>query len=88
MQVAWTEDASETLTIVRAIAHLGQNLGLQVTPEGVETPEQLAMLRELGCDQMQGDLFARPASVTGASEGERARLRALVTDRPPIQACA
>nr|WP_286158921.1 EAL domain-containing protein [Methylobacterium sp. Leaf456] len=47
------EDA-DSLTIVRAITHLGHNPGLQVTMEGVETAEQLAMLRTLGCDQMQG----------------------------------
>ncbi|PXW63014.1 EAL domain-containing protein [Methylobacterium sp. B4] len=79
---------ADSLTIVRAIATLGHNLGLQVTVEGVETPEQLAVLRELGCDQMQGYLFARPAPVTGASDGERARLRALFHDEPPTRACA
>ncbi|MFF8801153.1 MULTISPECIES: EAL domain-containing protein [unclassified Methylobacterium] len=79
---------ADSLTIVRAIATLGHNLGLQVTVEGVETPEQLAVLRELGCDQMQGYLFARPAPVTGTSDRERARLRALFHDEPPARACA
>ena len=79
---------ADSLTIVRAIANLGHNLGLQVTVEGVETPEQLAVLRELGCDQMQGYLFARPAPMTAASEGERARLRALFGAGLPARACA
>ena len=83
---------ADTLTIVRAITHLGHNLGLQVTVEGVETQEQLAMLRELGCDQMQGYLFARPApmtelSQTGSSDRERARLRALFGETS-ARACA
>ncbi len=70
-----------SLTIVRAITHLGHNLGLEVTAEGVETAEQLAMLRDLGCDQMQGYLFARPAAAT-ASERDRARLRSLFAEEP------
>ncbi|MCJ2020462.1 EAL domain-containing protein [Methylobacterium sp. E-065] len=71
------EQSADTLTIVRAIANLGHNLGLQVTVEGVETAEQLAILRQLGCDQMQGYLFAKPAPKLPASELEQARLRAL-----------
>ncbi|MFG5120312.1 EAL domain-containing protein [Methylorubrum sp. POS3] len=72
---------ADSLTIVRAITHLGHNLGLQVTVEGIETAEQLGMLRDLGCDQMQGYLFARPAATT-ASEFDRARLRSLFAEAP------
>jgi EAL domain-containing protein (putative c-di-GMP-specific phosphodiesterase class I) len=39
---------------------MGHALGLNVIAEGVETPEQLAVLRELGCDQAQGYFFAKP----------------------------
>ena len=81
---------ADTLTIVRAITHLGHNLGLQVTVEGVETQEQLAMLRELGCDQMQGYLFARPAPMTELSQAgpaDRERLRALFGETS-ARACA
>jgi EAL domain-containing protein (putative c-di-GMP-specific phosphodiesterase class I) len=46
--------------IIRSTVALGQNLGLQVTAEGVETREQLAFLRELGCHYAQGFLFSRP----------------------------
>ena len=74
------EDA-DSLTIVRAITHLGHNLGLQVTVEGVETADQLTMLRDLGCDQMQGYLFARPSAAT-ASDLDRARLRSLFAGAP------
>ncbi|MCC7151060.1 MAG: bifunctional diguanylate cyclase/phosphodiesterase [Rubrivivax sp.] len=54
-----TSDAA----IVRAIAELGHGLGLHVCAEGVETVAQWHRLRQLGCDSMQGFLFARPAPV-------------------------
>ncbi|HEX5959758.1 MAG TPA: EAL domain-containing protein [Rhodanobacteraceae bacterium] len=49
--------------IVRSIIALGRSLGLQVVAEGVETAEQLQMLREFGCDLLQGFLYARPLEV-------------------------
>lgn len=48
------------LEIVRTIAVLAQNLRLDVIAEGVETPEQLAQLRAIGCGYAQGFLFSRP----------------------------
>jgi diguanylate cyclase (GGDEF)-like protein len=47
--------------IVRSIIALGKDLGVSVIAEGVETEEQFRMLRDLGCLQVQGYLFARPA---------------------------
>jgi EAL domain-containing protein (putative c-di-GMP-specific phosphodiesterase class I) len=46
--------------IVRGVIALAQSLALSVTAEGIETFEQLARLRELGCDHGQGYLLARP----------------------------
>jgi len=46
--------------IVSAVVALGHAMGLGVVAEGVETPEQAAMVRRLGCDEMQGYYFARP----------------------------
>ncbi len=51
---------SEDSTIVEAVVRLGQSLGLTVVAEGIESPLQLARLRELGCDRGQGYLFGRP----------------------------
>jgi EAL domain-containing protein (putative c-di-GMP-specific phosphodiesterase class I) len=39
---------------------LAHSLGLKVVAEGVETPQQLEIVRNLGCDEMQGYLFSRP----------------------------
>ncbi len=50
----------EELEIVRTIVALAGNLKLTVLAEGVETAEQLALLRDLGCEYAQGFLFARP----------------------------
>jgi EAL domain-containing protein (putative c-di-GMP-specific phosphodiesterase class I) len=49
-----------TTAIVRAILSLGDCLGLEVIAEGVETEEQLRLLRELKCKHAQGYYFARP----------------------------
>ena len=50
----------EDSTIVEAVVNLGHSLGLSVVAEGVETPLQLARLREIRCDHGQGYLFGRP----------------------------
>jgi EAL domain-containing protein (putative c-di-GMP-specific phosphodiesterase class I) len=41
---------------------MGHSLGLRVTAEGVETPEQLATLRKMQCDEYQGFLFSMPVA--------------------------
>ena len=46
--------------ITRAVIALGRSLKLKVVAEGVQTREQLEVLREQGCDAYQGDLFSRP----------------------------
>lgn len=46
---------------LRALLALGRDLGLMVMAEGVELPEQAAVLGELGCRYVQGFLYARPA---------------------------
>jgi predicted signal transduction protein with EAL and GGDEF domain len=49
--------------IVCAVANLGRTLDIVTTAEGVETEEQLDLLRAAGCTQAQGYLFGRPCPV-------------------------
>jgi EAL domain-containing protein (putative c-di-GMP-specific phosphodiesterase class I) len=53
------EDVEDT-AIVHTIIELAHTLGLEVIAEGVETEEQAALLKEMGCDLAQGYHFARP----------------------------
>ena len=52
--------SEEVAVIVRSTIDLGRNVGLGVVAEGVEDPEVLQRLRELGCDVAQGYLMSRP----------------------------
>ena len=49
-----------SIAIVRAVTGLARSLGITSTAEGVETNEQLAILRAEGCNEVQGYLFNRP----------------------------
>jgi diguanylate cyclase (GGDEF)-like protein/PAS domain S-box-containing protein len=50
----------DSMAIVRAVTGLGKSLGISTTAEGVETSEQLALLRSEGCTEVQGYLFSPP----------------------------
>ncbi|HVJ34579.1 MAG TPA: EAL domain-containing protein [Terriglobia bacterium] len=56
------EGSSDSMAIVRAVIALGRSLRITVTAEGVETPQQLALLRAEQCDQAQGFLIGHPQS--------------------------
>jgi predicted signal transduction protein with EAL and GGDEF domain len=50
----------DSMAIVRAVTGLGRSLGISTTAEGVETSEQLALLRTEGCTEVQGYFFSPP----------------------------
>ena len=56
------ERSPDAAAIVHAIVGLGRGLGMKVTAEGVETPEQQLFLRAAGVHSMQGYRFGRPGS--------------------------
>jgi EAL domain-containing protein (putative c-di-GMP-specific phosphodiesterase class I) len=53
-------ESDGTAEIIRTIMQLGQHLGMNVVAEGVETEQQGAQLRALGCEFGQGYYFSRP----------------------------
>jgi len=71
----------EDAAIVKAVIHMAHALGLDTVAEGVEIPEQLTELQNLGCDLAQGYLFSRPQDpeVIETLLADHGRLR---VDRP------
>ena len=72
--VSGIQDKPTSMKIVRSLLILSRDMELGCVIEGVETPEELAVLRELGGSLMQGYLFARPmpaAAVAGWLECNR-----------------
>ncbi|MBM4359953.1 MAG: GGDEF domain-containing protein [Deltaproteobacteria bacterium] len=68
------EEGDESNEIVNAIIVLAHNLRMDVVAEGVETPRQVAKLRNMACEYAQGYYFAKPMSAEEASH--------LITQRP------
>ena len=60
------ERSSEARAILRSVLALGRSLGIPVLAEGVETAEQLALLRAEGCAEAQGYYLGKPAPMERA----------------------
>ena len=76
---------------LRALLALGRDLGLLVTAEGIEVPEQAEILRAMGCQFAQGYLYARPAAAAElehllgpVAPIDRGRHRSTVRDDDPL----
>ncbi|MEP3224376.1 MAG: EAL domain-containing protein [Parasphingorhabdus sp.] len=66
-----TQGSTESLAIIRAIVSMAEELGMKTTAEGIETQNELNVMRDLGCTQLQGYLFSRPTqSVSGQSDSK------------------
>jgi len=61
------EDVEDT-AIVQTIVDLAHTFGMEVIAEGVESQEQVELLKEMGCDLVQGHYFAKPLAPEAASE--------------------
>ena len=64
-----------SMEVVRAVAGLAHNLGLDIVGEGVEQPEQVTLLRDLQCEYGQGYFFSKPVARRGDPRAHRARKR-------------
>jgi diguanylate cyclase (GGDEF)-like protein len=65
--VSGVNQAPHSATVVRSVIDIATALGMTTTAEGVETEEQCASLRLLGCDEAQGYLFGRPQRAIDAA---------------------
>jgi diguanylate cyclase (GGDEF)-like protein len=77
--VAEVTTREECAAIVTAVIALGTTLGVSITAEGVETSEQLAVLRNAGCTEVQGYFFSRPipgAEIAGRLAASNAKVAA------------
>ncbi len=80
--------ADDTPIIVRTIVGLGRNLGLTVVAEGVEAPQQLAIMQKLQRGEMQGYLLGGPMPMDAPIDLMVARARMVVNGQPQdIGAC-
>ena len=61
------QDAEDEV-LVSGIVYVASALGLSVVAEGVETPEQWALVKSLGCELAQGHYFSEPLSSIAAGE--------------------
>lgn len=75
--VADVTTSEQARAIIRAIVQLAETFGITTVAEGVETQEQIELLRGLGCRQAQGFLFSEPTS----AEVTFARHGAMMTNR-------
>jgi EAL domain-containing protein (putative c-di-GMP-specific phosphodiesterase class I) len=61
------QDDQVKQAIVQAVTTLAHAIGMHVVAEGIETTEQLALARSLGCDEVQGYLVSKPLSADEAT---------------------
>jgi len=72
--------SDHSLSIVRTIVSLARNIGMSTTAEGIETAEQLALLKDEGCDQLQGYLISKPVPARHAAD----LIRQLNSSQPSV----
>jgi EAL domain-containing protein (putative c-di-GMP-specific phosphodiesterase class I) len=60
------QGSRESLAIIRAVVAMAQSLEMTTTAEGTETIEEVELVRELGCDKIQGYYFGRPMEANDA----------------------
>ncbi len=72
-----TMKGSRNGAIIAAIVSLAEALGMETTAEGVETLDELELVRVLGCSHIQGYIYEKPLSLAAATERLENGLRAI-----------
>jgi EAL domain-containing protein (putative c-di-GMP-specific phosphodiesterase class I) len=62
------KNSTQDIAIVSALISLGRGFNRNIVAEGVETKQQIELLRRLKCDRMQGFWFSRPLAAEDASK--------------------
>ncbi|WP_230960648.1 putative bifunctional diguanylate cyclase/phosphodiesterase [Erythrobacter donghaensis] len=62
------QGSAESLAIINAVVAMAKSLDMSTTAEGVETVEEAALIRNLGCDKIQGYYFGRPMTAEDAGK--------------------
>jgi diguanylate cyclase (GGDEF)-like protein len=81
-----SDETSRNAAIVRAIVALAESLRMDTTAQGIETLEELALIRRLGCSQVQGFLFGKPVPAEDAlavAAASKPASEAVAFSRPP-----
>jgi len=78
--------AGRNASLIRAMVGLASDLKMQTTAEGVETPEELQLVRDLGCSLVQGYIFGRPMPPEEARELAKKGAATLPAALPPREA--
>ncbi|MFL5334917.1 MAG: putative bifunctional diguanylate cyclase/phosphodiesterase, partial [Geminicoccaceae bacterium] len=82
-----SDPESRNAALIRAMVSLASDLQMQTTAEGVETQDELLLIRNLGCSLVQGYIFGKPMpaeeALVLATQGALARPDAHLTQREP-----
>jgi EAL domain-containing protein (putative c-di-GMP-specific phosphodiesterase class I) len=62
------ESSSTAMYLVRGLIMLCEELDIEVIAEGVETPEQQQLLKDMGCMHMQGFVFGHPVEASDVTK--------------------
>ena len=66
------QDPEKLEKVIGSVINLGHGIDMFVTIEGVESDQHVKILKDMGCDQLQGYYFGKPMSLADAQQMMRA----------------